>query len=227
MNTSASTILSANGLCKSYHMPSGRLDVLHDVSLDLKAGEQLAITGASGSGKTTLLSLLAGLDAPDRGTITLAGQRIESLGEDEWARMRGKWMGIVFQKFHLIPSLTALENVALPLHILEDQRAEEKAAALLAQVGLGDRAHHLPRELSGGESQRVAIARALAPAPRLILADEPSGNLDTKTGEYVMDMLFKLSSEHGAALALVTHDLTLAKRCGRQIVLQQGRVVSA
>jgi putative ABC transport system ATP-binding protein len=226
MSTSSETILSAQGLCKSYNMPSGRIDVLSDVSLELKSGEQLAITGASGSGKTTLLSLLAGLDAPDKGTISLAGHRIEKMDEDGLAKMRGKWMGIVFQKFHLIPSLTALENVALPLQILNDEKAEEKAAALLLQVGLRDRAHHLPRELSGGESQRVAIARALAPSPRLILADEPSGNLDTKTGEFVMDMLFKLSSEHGAALALVTHDLSLAKRCGRHIVLQQGRVQS-
>ena len=200
--------------------------VLDGVSLQVETGEVVAVTGPSGSGKSTLLGLVAGLDAPTSGTIEVAGVDVTRLDERALARFRRETIGFVFQAYHLIPTLTAAENVAVPLELAGVGDVEPRVTALLAEVGLGARGHHYPAQLSGGEQQRVAIARALALAPPLLLADEPTGNLDSVTGEQIVDLLLALNRERGATLLLVTHVAGLAARAGRVVALRDGRVVS-
>jgi len=207
--------------------PGGRLEIVKDISLNLNAGQTLAIVGASGSGKTTLLGLLAGLETPTSGRIRLAGSWLDDLDEDGRARLRRGRVGFVFQSFHLLPSLSALENVMLALEIGGIDRPRERALKALDQVGLSHRLEHYPRQLSGGEQQRVAIARAFAGSPELLFADEPTGNLDRKTGVAVADLLFELNREHGTALVLVTHDPRLAERCDHMVTIDDGRLSEA
>nr|WP_206212213.1 ATP-binding cassette domain-containing protein [Wenzhouxiangella sp. XN79A] len=204
--------------------PGGRLDILHDINLTLMPGETLAIVGASGSGKTTLLGLLAGLELPSTGGIELAGTALERLDEDGRAELRRRRVGFVFQSFHLMPSLTALENVMLALEIAGVDAPRPAAEAALREVGLGHRLDHYPRQMSGGEQQRVAIARAFAPEPALLFADEPTGNLDRRTGDQVAELLFRIHRDHGTSLVLVTHDPALARRCDRTAVIEDGRL---
>ncbi len=204
--------------------PEGRLHLLQDIDLSVMPGEAVAVLGISGSGKSTLLGLLAGLDTPTRGQIWLDGTEITALDEDGRAAMRAQLLGFVFQSFQLLPNLTALENTMLPLELAGADAPHERAAELLAVVGLSERARHLPHQLSGGEQQRVAIARAFATRPRLLLADEPTGNLDTRTGAQVIDLLFGLNAEQGTTLLLVTHDAGLAGRCDRALELEAGRL---
>ncbi len=218
-------IVSAAGLSKRVETAEGALDILSGVNLEIKAGERVAIIGVSGSGKSTLLGLLAGLDSPTRGEITLAGERLDLLDEDGRARVRAGRVGFVFQSFQLLPGLTALENVMLPLELAGFADPGQDARALLARVGLGERLSHYPRQLSGGEQQRVAIARAFAAKPAILFADEPTGNLDSATGARVIDLLFDLNAEERTTLVLVTHDEHLASRCERHVYLDAGRVV--
>ncbi|RFF27620.1 MULTISPECIES: ABC transporter ATP-binding protein [unclassified Wenzhouxiangella] len=222
MDQSTQSILSARQVGFSVDAPGGRLEILKDISLDLNAGETLAIVGASGSGKTTLLGLLAGLDRPTSGDIRLTGAELKSLDENARARLRKRHVGFVFQSFHLLPSLTALENVMLALEIAAFEHPRKRALEALDQVGLSHRLEHYPRQLSGGEQQRVAIARAFAGEPEILFADEPTGNLDQRTGEAVADLLFELNEHHGTALVLVTHDMKLARRCGRVDKIEDG-----
>lgn len=203
------------------------LTILQGINLDVKAGETVALLGASGSGKSTLLGLLAGLDLPSEGTIRLAGIALEQLDEEGRARLRAQKIGFIFQSFLLLPGLTALENVMLPGEIAGLPRTRALALSLLEQVGLAERLHHHPAQLSGGEQQRVAIARAFMGQPALLLADEPTGNLDSHTGERVADLLFRLNQEHGTTLLIVTHDARLASRCGRRLQLDSGQLVAA
>jgi putative ABC transport system ATP-binding protein len=203
-----------------------QLTILDAVDLFVPAGQFIAVTGASGSGKSTLLSLVAGLDAPTSGEVFLAQQRITRMREDALADLRGAMVGIIFQSFHLIPSLTAYENVVVPLELANQSDAGDHAAALIDAVGLSDRAHHYPSQLSGGEQQRVAIARAFANRPAILLADEPTGNLDTVNGAKVFDLLVRLNREHGTTLMLITHEASLAAAADRRIVLHAGRIVS-
>jgi len=221
------TVLETVGVGKQVSSPEGTLAILADVSLAVGRGETVAVMGASGAGKSTLLALLAGLDEPTSGTVRLAGHDLTRLDEDGRAAVRARHVGFVFQSFHLVPSLTAVENVMLPLELAG--RADARAAALevLARVGLAARVGHYPRQLSGGEQQRVAIARAFVTRPDVLFADEPTGNLDATTGERIMDLLFGLNAETGATLVLVTHDQALAARCGRIVRLDAGRVVGA
>ncbi len=202
------------------------VDVLADVSLDVPAGQFLAIAGPSGSGKSTLLGLIAGLDRPTSGSMTVAGVEITGLGEDALARFRRDTIGYVFQSYHLIPTLTALENTAVPLELAGDADALARARALLEEVGLGDRAHHYPAQLSGGEQQRVAVARAIARRPKLLLADEPTGNLDSATGKQIIELLVALNRNRASTLVLVTHDPALAAYADRIVTLRDGRVVA-
>jgi putative ABC transport system ATP-binding protein len=204
---------------------AGPVNILRGIDLDVAAGEAVGIVGPSGSGKTSLLMVLAGLEAATSGSVRLAGRELAGLDEDALARLRRDQVGIVFQAFHLIPTMTALENVAIPLELAGDPDALNKARDCLRAVGLGHRLTHLPGQLSGGEQQRVALARAFAPKPRLLLADEPTGNLDSATGEAVMDLLFDLRDRAGSTLLLITHDPALAARCGRIIHIADGRVV--
>lgn len=224
MNT---PILTARHLNKVVPSAEGELSILHDLSLDLCRGDSLAIVGSSGSGKSTLLGLLAGLDLPSSGSIHLAGQDLSQLDEDQRARLRAEQVGFVFQSFQLLDSLNALENVMLPLELEGHADARQRARALLERVGLGHRLSHYPRQLSGGEQQRVAIARAFVAEPAVLFADEPTGNLDSHTGERICDLLFELNRERGATLVLVTHDARLAQRCNRQIRLEAGQLVDA
>ena len=203
---------------------AARVDVLRGISLAVETGEAVGLVGPSGSGKSTLLMVLAGLERPDRGRVLLDGQDLTTLGEDALARVRGRRIGIVFQSFHLVPTMTAVENVALPLELAGREGAFARAKAELETVGLGGRLHHYPAQLSGGEQQRVAIARALAPDPAIVVADEPTGNLDESTGRGVADLLLGLKRERGATLVLVTHDPTLAARCDRTVGLRAGRI---
>ena len=203
-----------------------QLTILDSVDLFVPAGQFIAVTGASGSGKSTLLSLVAGLDAPTSGDVFLAQQRITRMREDALADLRGAMVGIIFQSFHLIPSLTAYENVVVPMELANQADAGEHARALIDGVGLADRAHHYPSQLSGGEQQRVAIARAFANRPAILLADEPTGNLDTVNGARVFDLLVRLNREHGTTLMLVTHETALAAAADRRIVLNAGRIVA-
>jgi putative ABC transport system ATP-binding protein len=219
--------LRAEGLGKRVPLPSGQLTILDGVGFTIAKGEAVAIVGASGSGKSTLLSLLAGLDVPSSGSVTLDGAPMSTLDEDGRARVRGEKVGFVFQSFQLLPSLTALENVMLPLELRGDDDAEGPARTILGQVGLGERLGHYPRQLSGGEQQRVALARAFVTRPAVLFADEPTGNLDTLTGQAIVDLLFDLNREAGTTLVLVTHDERLAARCGRVLRLDSGRLVSA
>lgn len=203
------------------------LTILHDISFSVAQGASLAIVGSSGSGKSTLLALLAGLDVPSAGEVELAGTPLGSLNEDGRARLRGKNAGFVFQSFQLLPDLTALENVMLPLELAGHQQPEPIALAWLEKVGLAARVHHTPRQLSGGEQQRVALARAFAPGPQILFADEPTGSLDSATGEVIADLLFKLNQEAGTTLVLVTHDETLAARCQSRLRLAAGAMIES
>jgi putative ABC transport system ATP-binding protein len=221
----SSSILTARNLSKVVASTEGELTILHDLSLALNKGDSLAIVGSSGSGKSTLLGLLAGLDLPSGGAVALAGYDLGSLDEDQRARVRAEHVGFVFQSFQLLDSLNALENVMLPLELEGHADARELARALLERVGLGQRLTHYPRQLSGGEQQRVAIARAFVAEPDVLFADEPTGNLDSHTGERISDLLFELNRERGATLVLVTHDERLAHRCQRLIRLEGGHLV--
>lgn len=218
-------ILTAQNLGKVVQTQDEQLTILEDISFRVAAGEAIAIVGASGSGKSTLLGLLAGLDLPTSGTVLIEGQDIFSADEDARARVRGEKMGFVFQSFLLLPSLTAIENVMLPLELAGRRDAEDSARALLDRVGLGHRLTHYPKSLSGGEQQRVALARAFAPGPRILLADEPTGNLDAHTGAQIIELLFEMNAELGTTLVLVTHDPALAQRCARRLTLSAGRMV--
>ena len=206
---------------------AARVHILRDVSLTIARGEAVGIVGASGSGKSTLLMIMAGLERPDRGEVEIDGVRLGTLSEDALARFRGARVGIVFQSFHLIPTMTALENVAAPLELAGAPDAAGRAREELDQVGLADRMSHYPAQLSGGEQQRVALARALCPRPSLLIADEPTGNLDEATGRAIMDLLFDLPARRGATLALVTHDPALAARCDRIVRMRSGVVETA
>jgi putative ABC transport system ATP-binding protein len=203
---------------------AARVHILKDISLRVASGEALGLIGPSGSGKSTLLMVMAGLERPDSGEVVVNGTPFNALDEDALARFRGRQVGIVFQSFHLIPTMTALENVAVPLELAGNPDASERAAQELASVGLGDRLHHYPAQLSGGEQQRVALARALAPDPAILVADEPTGNLDETTGKQIVDLLFTKHAERGMTLVLVTHDVTLAHRCDRVVRLRSGRI---
>ncbi|MEH6418123.1 ABC transporter ATP-binding protein [Pseudomonas sp. CGJS7] len=217
--------LEVDGLGKHVALPTGELTILDGVGFSIAKGDTVAIVGASGSGKSTLLSLLAGLDSPSTGTVKLDGETISALDEDGRARVRSEKVGFVFQSFQLLPSLTALENVMLPLELRGDRDAREPARAILAKVGLQQRLDHYPRQLSGGEQQRVALARAFVTRPSLLFADEPTGNLDTHTGQAIIELLFQLNADAGTTLVLVTHDEHLAERCHRRIRLDSGRLV--
>ena len=220
-------MITARNLGKRVPMADGELAILEGINLEIKSGESVAIIGASGSGKSTLLGLLAGLDTASDGSITIDGTNLGDLDEDGRAALRGREVGFVFQSFQLLPALTALENVMLPLELQGDRHAQERARGFLDRVGLSERREHYPRQLSGGEQQRVAIARAFASAPRILFADEPTGNLDHATGERVADLLFELNREEGTTLVLVTHDLTLARRCGRRFEMDTGQLREA
>jgi putative ABC transport system ATP-binding protein len=219
------SILRCEALAKTYVSGGREITVLRDITFEMDPGGFLAVTGPSGSGKSTLLGLLAGLDRPARGRVVLDGHDLSTLTEDERARIRAEKVGFIFQSFHLIPTLTARENIQVPLELCgEDGRA--RAAELLARVGLGDRGHHYPTQLSGGEQQRVAVARAFAHRPRILFADEPTGNLDAANGANVVELLGELNRELGTTLVLVTHDPELADRAGRVLRLRDGAVVS-
>jgi putative ABC transport system ATP-binding protein len=222
----SSQLIEARGLVFTAAAASGPVQVLRGVDLSVDTGEAVGIVGPSGSGKTSLLMLLAGLERPTGGELKVAGRALGALDEDALARFRREEVGIVFQAFHLIPTMTALENVAVPLEFAGRRDAFERAEAALREVGLGHRLTHYPGQLSGGEQQRVALARAVVAEPRLILADEPTGNLDRATGATVMDLLFGLRQRMGTTLLLITHDPALAERCGRQVRMEDGRIVS-
>ena len=223
---SAAPALQVSGLGKRVSLPSGELNILKGVGFQIGKGDTVAIVGASGSGKSTLLSLLAGLDSPSDGSVVLDGEALSTLDEDGRARVRGEKVGFVFQSFQLLPSLTALENVMLPLELRGDADVESPAEQILQKVGLGERLHHYPRQLSGGEQQRVALARAFVTRPSLLFADEPTGNLDTNTGLAIIELLFALNAEAGTTLVLVTHDEHLAERCGRILRLDSGELIN-
>lgn len=212
-------------LGKTVFSPEGALQILKSVTLKIHEGESLAIVGTSGSGKSTLLGLLAGLDSPSTGSVFLNGQNLTAMDEDGRAKIRNQLVGFVFQSFQLIASLTALENVMLPLELAGDKQAKTKARALLERVGLGHRLNHTPIKLSGGEQQRVALARAFVTQPAILFADEPTGNLDSKTGNHIIELLFELNHEQKTTLVLVTHDKELANRCHRKITLEAGAVL--
>ncbi len=218
-------ILNVQHLEKKYHSGSKKLTVLHDISFSVEEGETFAIVGPSGSGKTTLLGLCAGLDQPDSGTISLCGTELNGLSEDERALLRNQHVGFVFQDFQLLPTLTALENVAVPLELQGDKNAISASKELLNKVGLGDRFNHYPSQLSGGEQQRVALARAFSNNPSILFADEPTGNLDAETGEKVVQLLFQLNKELGTTLVMITHDLELAEKTQRILRLKGGKII--
>ncbi len=219
-------VLESRQVVREVSSPEGTLTIVADVSFGVERGESLAIVGPSGSGKSTLLAMLAGLDLPTRGTVLLNGVDLSTLDEDGRARLRAGHVGFVFQSFHLVPALTALENVMLPLELAGSERATERAREALERVGLAPRARHYPRQLSGGEQQRVALARALVARPDVLFADEPTGNLDSVTGARIADLLFDLNREFGTTLVLVTHEIALARRCGRMLTLDAGRLVA-
>ena len=220
----AETILSLKDAKLTLDGNAGRVDILTGISLDVSRGETLGLIGPSGSGKSSLLMLMGGLERATGGSVTLLGHDLTALGEDALARVRLQHMGVVFQSFHLIPTMTALENVATPLELAGDAGAFKRAADELEAVGLGARMDHYPAQMSGGEQQRVALARAAAPRPDVLLADEPTGNLDATTGATIMDLLFKLNARHGATLILVTHAPELAARCNRVVRLVDGQI---
>jgi putative ABC transport system ATP-binding protein len=222
---SESALVRVRSLHLTVPASAGPVNILRGIDLDIGAGEAVGVVGPSGSGKTSLLMVLAGLERATSGSVALAGREMTGMNEDALARLRREQVGIVFQAFFLIPTMTALENVAVPLELAGVADARERAEASLRAVGLGHRLTHLPGQLSGGEQQRVALARAFAPRPRLLLADEPTGNLDRATGEAVMDLLFALREQAGTTLMLITHDSVLAERCSRIVRLADGRVV--
>jgi putative ABC transport system ATP-binding protein len=217
-------VLTARGIGKTVKSGSGELVILRDIDLAVTPGEAVAVVGASGSGKSTLLALLAGLDTPTSGTVQLDGVDLFTLDEDRRAELRGRMLGFVFQSFQLLPALTALENVMLPLELSDRADAEELARQMLVRVGLGERLLHYPKHLSGGEQQRVALARAFVVRPKLLLADEPTGSLDAASGAAIISLLFELNREYGTTLVLVTHDEALAARCARVVRLVGGRI---
>jgi putative ABC transport system ATP-binding protein len=219
------SVLKTDHLTKQVNSPEGPLTIVHDVSLDIAAGESVAVVGPSGAGKSTLLALLAGLDAPTSGKIWLAGTDLSALDEDGRARLRAQRVGFVFQAFHLVPALTALENVMLPLELAGRTDARSGAFAALERVGLAKRKGHYPRQLSGGEQQRIALARAFVTEPAVLFADEPTGNLDTSTGERVGALLFELNAHSQTTLVLVTHERDLASRCQRTLQMEAGRLL--
>jgi putative ABC transport system ATP-binding protein len=219
-------VIEVSGLGKTVDNGGEPLIILQDISFSVMPGETVAIVGASGSGKSTLLGLLAGLDSPTAGEVRLDDVSLNSLDEDQRAKLRGRLLGFVFQSFQLLPSLNALENVMLPLELAGSGRSGAAAGEWLARVGLSHRLKHYPKHLSGGEQQRVALARAFAPNPQLVLADEPTGNLDAATGQQVIDMMFDLNASQGTTLLLVTHDEAIAARCGRVLRIQSGRLVA-
>ena len=223
MHTKAS-VLAAKGIGKTVKSGDADLAILRDIDLAVTPGEALAVVGASGSGKSTLLALLAGLDTPSTGTVMLDGVDLFSLDEDQRAQLRGRLLGFVFQSFQLLPALTALENVMLPLELAYAEDAETRAREMLVRVGLGERLQHYPKHLSGGEQQRVALARAFVVRPKLLLADEPTGSLDAQSGAQIIELLFELNRERGTTLVLVTHDEALASRCTRIVRLVGGRI---
>ena len=225
-NSENEVMVKAVDLCKVVGTSEGQLTILKGINLEIKKSESVAIVGASGSGKTTVLSLLAGLDNPSQGEIFLGGDKITAMDEEQRAHTRGEKVGFVFQTFQLLSSLTALENVMLPAELKKDSEAAQKALRLLQRVGLDHRCHHYPRQLSGGEQQRVAIARAFASSASILFADEPTGNLDSKTGAKIIDLIFELNAEFGTTLVLVTHDSRLADRCDRAIHLASGIIVT-
>ncbi|WP_028375449.1 ABC transporter ATP-binding protein [Leeuwenhoekiella sp. MAR_2009_132] len=220
------SILKISNLEKSYTSGSKKLTVLEDINFSITEKETFSIVGPSGSGKTTLLGICAGLDKPDSGTVTLNGTVLSSLSEDERAALRNKYVGFVFQDFQLLATLTALENIAIPLELQGSKNALSKAKTLLEKVGLGDRGNHYPSQLSGGEQQRVALARAFANDPKILFADEPTGNLDAETGEKVVELLFELNKELGTTLVLVTHDMDLAKKTQNILTIKGGKIAS-
>jgi len=219
-------MVSLSGLELTLGSAAGEVNILRGVDLEIMPGETVSVTGPSGSGKTSMMMVIAGLERPTAGRVTVAGQDLGGMDEDALALFRRDAFGIVFQAFHLIPTMTALENVAVPLELAGRADAFERAEAELLAVGLGDRLTHYPAQLSGGEQQRVALARAIAAEPRLLLADEPTGNLDRETGEQIIDLLFALAADRGATLMLITHDPALAGRCGRTVALSDGRIVA-
>jgi putative ABC transport system ATP-binding protein len=218
--------LQVRDLGKQVPLPNGQLTILEGIDFDIQRGDTVAVVGASGSGKSTLLALMAGLDTPSGGSVFIDGEPMSTLDEDGRARVRGEKVGFVFQSFQLLPSLTALENVMLPLELRGDADADAPARAILQTVGLGERLAHYPRQLSGGEQQRVALARAFVTQPSLLFADEPTGNLDTVTGQAIIELLFALNADAGTTLVLVTHDEHLASRCSRVLRLDGGRLVA-
>ncbi len=220
----AETVVEVSRLLKQVDNGGEALTILHEISFAVAAGETVAVVGASGSGKSTLLGLLAGLDLPSSGSVTLAGENLAGLDEDARAVLRGRLLGFVFQSFQLLPSLTALENVMLPLELAAMPDARARAEHWLQRVGLGHRLRHYPKHLSGGEQQRVALARAFAPNPRLVLADEPTGNLDAATGHQIIELMFAINAERGTTLILVTHDDEIAARCARRLHMHAGRI---
>ena len=220
------TVLATDGVTKKVSSPEGTLTILSDVSFAIEQGDSVAIVGPSGAGKSTLLALLAGLDLPTNGSVWLDGRELSALDEDGRAEVRAASVGFVFQSFHLVPSLNALENVMLPLELAGSANPKGRAMEILAQVGLEERVSHYPSQLSGGEKQRVAIARAFATEPAVLFADEPTGNLDARTGENIMRIMFELNRDSSTTLVLVTHDRTLAERCDREIRLDAGKLVA-
>jgi putative ABC transport system ATP-binding protein len=227
MKDNTSAAISLAGVNLSLGHDAARVHILKDIDLDIKRGGTIGLVGPSGSGKSTLLMVMAGLERPDNGSVAVAGNDLAKLNEDDLARFRGRNVGIVFQSFHLIPTMTALENVAVPLELAGASDANERAARELAAVGLAERMQHYPAELSGGEQQRVALARALAPNPPILVADEPTGNLDEATGKQIIDLLFAAHHERDTTLVLVTHDAALAARCERVVRLRSGRIETA
>ena len=225
MSKNSNLIIETKNLGKTVPVADGELSILASVDLTINRGESIAIVGASGSGKSTLLGLLAGLDSPTDGTIKLNGVELTALDEDGRADIRNKLVGFVFQSFQLMPRFTALENVMLPLELRGDKQAKQTATDLLKRVGLGHRLEHTPMKLSGGEQQRVALARAFVTQPAILFADEPTGNLDSKTGEQIIELLFELNQEKHTTLVLVTHDTALASRCQRSVLIDAGRLV--
>jgi putative ABC transport system ATP-binding protein len=219
------SVLKARGIGKTVKSGDSDLVILRDIELEITRGDAVAVVGASGSGKSTLLAILAGLDTPTRGTVEIEGTDLFALDEDARAELRGRSVGFVFQSFQLLPALTAVENVMLPLELSGKPDAETLARKVLDRVGLGERLHHYPKHLSGGEQQRVALARAFVVAPKLLLADEPTGSLDAQSGAAVISLLFEMNREYGTTLVLVTHDESLAARCAHIVRLQAGRVV--
>jgi putative ABC transport system ATP-binding protein len=226
-NSQAGPAITLAGVNLSLGQGAARVHILKDIDINIGAGEAVGLVGPSGSGKSTLLMVMAGLERPDAGTVTVAGEDLGALDEDALARFRGRQVGIVFQSFHLIPTMTALENVAVPLELAGIADAQARAREELAAVGLADRRAHYPAQLSGGEQQRVAVARALAPNPAILVADEPTGNLDEDTGKQIIELLFAGHAKRGSTLVLVTHDPALAVRCDRAVRLRSGRIDGA